>query len=123
MIVKSLENVKGSNDYVVGEDSGKPTFSFKKGWSGLFFHDTIIHKGTESTFWYKYHVEAVYCMEGEGELKDLFNGKRYSIKAGTMYCLNGHEKHRLQARTDMRMVKYIICSGMKIKQIMINRIL
>ena len=104
MIVKSLENVKGSNDHVVGETWESRRFLLKKDGVGFSLHDTIIHEGTESTFWYKYHVEAVYCIEGEGELEDLTNGKCYSIKTGTMYCLNGHEKHRLRAKTDMRMV-------------------
>jgi L-ectoine synthase len=31
-------------------------------------------------------------------------GKVFPIKDGTLYALNGHEKHYLRARTDMRMV-------------------
>jgi hypothetical protein len=34
----------------------------------FFVHNTIIYEGTESMFWYKYHQEAVYCIEGEGEM-------------------------------------------------------
>jgi len=54
--------------------------------------------------WYKHHVEAVYCVGGEGELEDLETGEVHQITDGTMYALNSNERHRLSARTDMRMV-------------------
>ncbi|KKB38324.1 ectoine synthase [Bacillus thermotolerans] len=104
MIVKSLEEVKGSNDHVDDQNWESRRFLLKKDGMGFSLHDTIIRAGTESVFWYKYHQEAVYCVEGEGELEDLTNNKTYKIQAGTMYALNGHEKHRLRAKTDMRMV-------------------
>lgn len=104
MIVKSLEDVKGSIDHVDEKNWESRRFILKKDGMGFSLHDTIIRAGTESIFWYKYHQEAVYCIEGEGELEDLTNGKLYPIKAGTMYALTGYEKHCLRAKTDMRMV-------------------
>ena len=35
---------------------------------GFSFHDTVLYAGTESSFWYANHIEAVYCVGGEGEL-------------------------------------------------------
>jgi len=32
------------------------------------------------------------------------DGKKYPISDGTLYLLNGHEKHFLRAKTQMRMV-------------------
>jgi L-ectoine synthase len=54
--------------------------------------------------WYKNHVEAVYCIEGEGELEDLTAGKKYPIAPGTLYALNGNEKHILRTQTGLRMI-------------------
>ena len=34
---------------------------------GFSFHETIIREGTETLIWYRNHLEAVYCVEGEGE--------------------------------------------------------
>lgn len=104
MIVKSLNEIKGSQDHVDEKNWESRRFLLKKDGMGFSLHDTIIRAGTESIFWYKYHQEAVYCIEGEGELEDLTNGKVYPIQAGTMYALNGHEKHCLRAKSDMRMV-------------------
>ncbi|HZG72868.1 MAG TPA: ectoine synthase [Chondromyces sp.] len=104
MIVKTLEDVNGSVDHVDEENWESRRIILKRDRMGFSVHDTIIRAGTESIFWYKYHQEAVYCIEGEGELEDLTNGKTYKIQAGTLYALDGHEKHCLRAKTDMRMV-------------------
>jgi L-ectoine synthase len=71
---------------------------------GFSLHDTIIHAGTETLLWYKHHIEAVYCIEGEGELETTEDGEIYPIKAGSVYLLNGNERHWLRTRTMMRMV-------------------
>lgn len=66
-------------------------------------HDTIIKEGTETYIWYKNHLEAVYGIEGEGEI-EVVGGETYQIRPGMMYALSGHEKHFLRARSQMRMV-------------------
>jgi L-ectoine synthase len=104
MIVRSLQDIRDTEQHIKGDTWESRRFLLKRDGAGFSLHDTIIHAGTESTFWYKNHVEAVYCIEGEGELEDLTNGNSYTIKAGTMYTLDGHEKHHLVATTKMRMV-------------------
>jgi L-ectoine synthase len=54
--------------------------------------------------WYRNHIEAVYCIEGEGLLEDRESGETHRIAPGTMYLLDGHERHRVTATTDLRMV-------------------
>lgn len=70
---------------------------------GFSLNDTLIKAGTETLIWYKNHVEAVYCIEGEGEI-EVIGGETYRISPGMMYALDGHEKHYLRARSQMRMV-------------------
>jgi L-ectoine synthase len=53
---------------------------------------------------YKHHVEAVYCIGGEGEIELLPAGPVYEIRPGTLYALDGNERHVLRARSDLRMV-------------------
>jgi L-ectoine synthase len=76
-------------------------------------HDTVIDAGTETTMWYRNHVEAVYCIEGNGRLDDLDNGQSYPLEPGTVYLLDGHERHRVSAISDLRMVCVFSppCSG------------
>jgi len=71
---------------------------------GFSLHDTTIFAGTETYIHYKNHLEVVYCVGGEGEIEDLESGEIHPLSDGTMYALNGHERHYLRARSDMRMV-------------------
>ena len=49
-------------------------------------------------------MEAVYCIQGEGEIEVIESGDIYPIRTGTLYALNGHEKHFLRATSDMHMM-------------------
>lgn len=104
MIVKKLEELIGTEHETSDKNWTSRRFLLKKDNMGFTLNDTIIYAGTETYIWYKHHLEAVYCIEGEGEVETVHDGKVYPIKAGTMYALDGHEKHYLRAKTDMRMV-------------------
>ncbi|WP_338875043.1 ectoine synthase [Spirosoma sp. SC4-14] len=71
---------------------------------GFSMHDTLIHAGTETYIWYKYHVEAVYCVSGKGEIENLETGEIHNISDGTIYVLNLHERHYLRAYETMRLI-------------------
>ncbi|WP_059105818.1 ectoine synthase [Shouchella shacheensis] len=78
----------------------------KKDGMGYSVNDTIIKAGTETHIWYQNHLEAVYCIEGEGEVETIADGKVWPIKAGDIYALDKHDEHLLRAHAggDMRMV-------------------
>ena len=71
---------------------------------GFSFHETVIKAGTVNDFWYANHVEAVWLIEGRGRLTDLETGTVYDLGPGSMYLLNGFEKHRLEVDEQMRMM-------------------
>lgn len=106
MIVRNIEDIIGTEREVKAETGTWTSrrLLLRKDDMGFSFHETIIHAGTETLIWYKNHLEAVYCVGGEGEIEDLTNGETHPIKDGTMYALNGHEKHYLRAKSDLRMI-------------------
>ena len=104
MIVRRLEEIEGTDRDVTAETFASRRFLLKKDGLGFSFHDTVLYAGTETYIWYKNHLEAVYCMGGEGELEDLDNGVTHEIRPGTFYALDGHERHYLRAKTDLRMM-------------------
>ncbi|ALG05941.1 ectoine synthase [Kibdelosporangium phytohabitans] len=71
---------------------------------GFSVHETTLYAGTVNDFWYANHVEAVFVVEGEGELEDKETGEVHSLAPGSLYLLNGHERHQLRPRTLMRTV-------------------
>jgi len=70
---------------------------------GFSLHETTLYAGTETSMWYANHIEAVLCVEGEAELTNDETGEKHWIEPGTMYLLNGHEKHTVRATTELRM--------------------
>ncbi|MEQ9069952.1 MAG: ectoine synthase, partial [Gimesia chilikensis] len=71
---------------------------------GFSLHDTLIHPGTETEIWYQNHLEAVYCIEGEGEIELIPDGPTYPISPGMMYALDKNDRHLLRAKSQLRMV-------------------
>lgn len=104
MIVRALADIVGTP-----RDVSAPTWRSRRliladDRVGFSLHDTLIHAGTETTMWYRNHVEAVYCIEGTGTLTDSATGTSHEVAAGSMYLLDRHDHHTLRARTDMRMI-------------------
>lgn len=104
MIVKHLNEIVNTHDDVDTDTWNSRRLLLKKDGMGFSLHDTIIKEGTETMIWYQNHVEAVYCVEGEGEIQLAETGETFKISPGMMYALDGHEKHFLRATKTMRMV-------------------
>ena len=104
MIVKHLDEIRGTDRNVTAPTFESRRLLLRRDGMGFSLHDTVIHAGTETLIWYINHLEAVYCVEGEGEIELADSGERFEIRPGTLYALDGHEKHFLRARSKMRMV-------------------
>ncbi|BDZ67062.1 ectoine synthase [Methanobacterium ferruginis] len=107
MIVRTLEEIEGSSREVFAENNNwvSKRFLIEEDDMGFSFNETIIYANTETLIWYKNHVEAVYCVEGEGEIETTNDGTVYPIKPGTMYALDKHDRHYLRAyKKDLRLL-------------------
>lgn len=104
MIVRRLDEVQGTERDVQAATFSSRRFLLREDGLGFSFHDTVLFAGSETYIWYKNHLEAVYCIDGTGELEDLDNGVVHEIRPGTFYALDGHERHYLRATTDLRMM-------------------
>ena len=71
---------------------------------GFSFHETTIKAGSVNEFHYANHVEAVWLVEGTGTLTDRETGEVYPLGPGTMYLLDGNERHTVTADTELRML-------------------
>lgn len=116
MIVRYLEERIGTEYDVDTPTWNSRRLLLREDDVGFSLHDTRIKAGTETMIWYKHHVEAVYCIEGEGEIELIETREKFPIREGMMYVLNGHEKHWLRGTTDMRMVCVFnpACSGREV---------
>ena len=106
MIVKTLDEIKGTDREVTPKSQNWTSFRFllKNEGMGFTFHETKIRPGTETHIHYKNHLEAVYCVAGKGEIETIKDGKIYPIQDGTMYALNEHDEHYLRAQEELRLI-------------------
>ena len=96
MIVTQLEDLNGTERDVTAETWRSRRIVLAREGVGFSMHDTVIYAGTTSTFHYQNHIEAVYCVQGTGTLTNEETGEVHELKDGTLYLLDGHEKHTVR---------------------------
>jgi L-ectoine synthase len=107
MIVRNIKHIEGTEREVLAEEGQwvSRRMLLKKDGMGFSFHETIIRSGTTTHIHYRNHLEAVYCVAGNGEIEDLDTGKRHQIHDGVMYALDKNDNHNLHGGTeDMRLI-------------------
>ncbi len=104
MIVRELEAAERSGRRITAENWDSVRLLLKADGMGFSMHVTTIYAGTTTRMWYRNHLEAVLCIEGEGEVEEVDSGRVHPITPGSLYALDQHDRHILRARTRMRMV-------------------
>ena len=105
MIVRTLEDLEAQGSY--REKPGvwsSARYLLRRDGMGFTLTSTTISAGASQIMQYKNHVEANLIIEGEGNLTDLATGAVHRLAPGTMYALDRHDRHRIDADTDMRIV-------------------
>lgn len=104
MIIRTLDEVEGSDRDVAGEGWRSRRMLLRRDGLGFSLHDTTVAAGTELNLQYKHHLEACYIIAGEAEITDLASGQLHALGPGSMYALDQHDRHSLRVRTDLRLV-------------------
>ncbi|NMD56367.1 MULTISPECIES: ectoine synthase [Tsukamurella] len=104
MIVRTTDEITGTERDVAAGHWRSKRIVLGGDKVGFSFHETVIEPGTVNEFHYANHVEAVWLVEGEGTLLDRETGVEYPLAPGTMYLLDGNERHTVTTRTRMRML-------------------
>jgi L-ectoine synthase len=105
MIVRTLSESKKTDRRVVSPDNNweSTRLLLKNDAMGFSFHITTIYKGADFAMHYQNHLESVYCLSGEGEVRTHEDGKVYPVEPGTLYILDKHDRHNLRAFSEMTM--------------------
>ncbi len=104
MIVRTLDEITDTDADIKTENWRSKRMVLAKEGVGFSVHETTLYAGTVSRFWYANHIEAVFVVEGEGEITDLGTGETHQLAPGSLYLLNDHDKHEVRPRTDLRVV-------------------
>jgi L-ectoine synthase len=104
MIVRSLQEIEDTERDVRTPNWRSKRLVLAREQVGFSMHETVLEAGSVNDFWYAHHVEAVFVVDGVGELLDKETGITYQLGPGSMYLLDGHEHHQLRPKTQMRTV-------------------
>ncbi|MFC7404406.1 ectoine synthase [Georgenia alba] len=104
MIVRTTDEITDTEHDIKTENWRSKRIVLAKEGVGFSVHETTLYAGTVNEFWYANHIEAVFVVEGEGQITDLASGETHQLGPGSLYLLNDHDKHRVEPRTEMRTV-------------------
>ncbi|BDT93174.1 MULTISPECIES: ectoine synthase [Nocardia] len=104
MIVRSLEETIGTEREVRGPTWTSRRLVLAREKAGFSLNDTVVDAGAELEMWYANHIEAVYVIEGEGEVVDEETGETHRLAPGVLYLVDAHQRHTLRAHTRFRAV-------------------
>ncbi len=105
MKIVKVKDIIGTEREVEGPGWISRRMLLKKDGMGFSLHETIIPAGAELNLWYKHHLEAVYCVAGNGRILDKATGEIHEIADGTLYALDQHDPRTVYGGTeDMRLI-------------------
>ena len=104
MIIRSLDEATGTPQDVTGEAWRSRRLLVRDDGMGFSLSETTVAAGAQLHLQYRHHVEACYCLDGEGEIENLATGARHRIGPGILYALDEHDAHVLRVTRELRLV-------------------
>lgn len=104
MIIKRKEDIIGTRGEASGERWHSLRLLHQEDGMQVTLTDSILEAGFEMQLWQKNHLEACYCLDGEGTVEEVDSGAIHEIRPGTLYAMNNHDRHRIRAKTQMRLI-------------------
>ncbi len=104
MIVKYKETLVGGPHHRKLATGESTRLLVRSDGVGFTLADFTMEPGSEATLQYKNHVECNYIVEGLGTLENLETGNTCEIRPGLMFTLDKHERHRVRAKTRIRII-------------------
>ena len=95
MYVRSINDLAGGERDVDWGNGKSYRLLIEQDGMGFTVCHTIVRAGTESLLHYRRHLEACYCIAGEGEVEDMA-GNVYPVKPGDIYVLDQNDRHYLR---------------------------
>jgi L-ectoine synthase len=93
MIIVDKADLKGTPRDAAGPGWTSLRLLVKSDGVGFSMTETHVAPGAELHLHYKHHIEAVYCLAGEGSITDVATGQVHAIHPGVLYALDQHDRH------------------------------
>lgn len=107
MIIVEKEALRGSARDAAGPGWTSLRLLVKSDGMGFSMTETKVLPGAVLELQYKNHVEACYCIGGQGVVREVASGLEHAISPGVLYAPNAHDKHVVKVVGDAPL--HLIC--------------
>ncbi len=104
MIYHSAEDLKGTNRVVQADGFVSVRLALAEDNLGFTVTEATGRTELDLEIQHKNHIEAVYVLEGTGEVEIIETGKTYKLYPGVFYAFDKHERHRYRLDTEVRAI-------------------
>ncbi|MGM0574344.1 MAG: ectoine synthase [Myxococcota bacterium] len=105
MRIVRTRDLEGTGRQVVSEGWSSKRLLLRRDGLGFSLHETVVAPGAVHRMWYKHHLEAVFCVGGDGSVEDLATGEVHRLEDGVAFAVDQHERHVLRGGSEpMRLV-------------------
>ncbi|MBX5190996.1 ectoine synthase [Rhizobium sp. NZLR3b] len=103
MLVRSLKQVEQTERFVDWGNGTSHRLLTNDDGMGFTVCHTVVRANTQALLQYRNHLEACYCIQGEGEVEDM-DGYVFPIRVGDIYVLDQHDRHYLRGGKDKDLI-------------------
>lgn len=96
MIIARKSDLQGTQRDAAGPGWTSLRLLVKSDGMGFSMTETQILPGAVLTLEYKHHIEACYCLSGQGQVTELSSGAVHPIGPGVLYAPNAHDRHEVR---------------------------
>jgi quercetin dioxygenase-like cupin family protein len=104
MIYHSAEDLKGTKRFVQADGFVSIRLALAEDNLGFTVTEATGKTEIDLEIEHKNHVEAVYVLEGTGEVEIVETGEVYKLYPGVFYAFDKHERHRYRLDTEVRAI-------------------
>jgi L-ectoine synthase len=96
MIIADKSELKGTGRDAAGPGWTSLRLLVRSDGMGFSMTETQVLPGAVLRLHYRHHLEACYCIAGEGELTELDSGKTHRIAPGILYAPDQNDRHEVR---------------------------
>ncbi len=96
MIIEDKTALRGTVRDAAGEGWTSLRLLVRAHGMGFSMTETQVLPGAVLKLQYKHHIEACYCIAGQGTVTELDSGTVHDIAPGVLYAPNSHERHEVR---------------------------
>jgi quercetin dioxygenase-like cupin family protein len=104
MIYHSAADLKGTKRFVQADGFVSIRLALAEDNLGFTVTEATGKTDIDLEIEHKNHIEAVYVLEGTGEVEIIETGETYKLYPGVFYAFDKHERHRYRLDTEVRAI-------------------